>query len=272
MKEGIIEKARQGTEQRDRLNLLREELHHLILQEADRKGAFGKICFIGGTALRILYGLDRFSEDLDFSLSSTARKPFSLESLAQNIGRSIAAFGFNCRVNRMKTEKNVQSCFFSFSDLMHPVDRSFQKSQILAIKFEVDTRPPAGAVEIVSPVTNPRLYKVRHHDLNSLFAGKLHAILCRAFIKGRDFYDFLWYTGRPEIKVNKQFLQNAIEQTEGKHIEITDASLRALLVDKFSKVDFERAKNDVTSFLPGTSVLDLFARDVFVRAVEKIKV
>ena len=161
MKDKILEQASKGKGTEEKLNLLRESLHHLILQEADRKQAFNQICFLGGTALRIVYGLNRFSEDLDFSLSGDTTRDFQLETLAMGIGRSLEAFGVNCKVEKFKTVGAVQSCFFSFQGLLHEVDRHFRDTQKLSIKFDIDTRPPAGAVETASPITPWRAYKGR---------------------------------------------------------------------------------------------------------------
>jgi predicted nucleotidyltransferase component of viral defense system len=267
--ENVIERAKKGRNSGERLNFLRESLHHLLLQEADRKGAFSQICFLGGTALRIIFGLDRFSEDLDFSASPNLTKSFQLEALMKAIERSLQGFEFDCAVEKLRTERNVQSCFFSFKGILHQMDRSFRTQQKLAIKFDVDCRPPAGAVEVVSPITGERVYKVRHYDLSSLFAGKLHALLYRVYTKGRDLYDFLWYAGR-QTKVNGPLLENAIEQTEGMRIELTDDRLRELLLEKFKKIDFEKAKKDVAPFLANPESISLFEESVFTGAVQRI--
>lgn len=270
LKENIVGQARRGKNSEERLNLLREALHHLLLQEVDRKGAFSEICLVGGTALRILYGLDRFSEDLDFSTSSQMIKEFELESLARSVQHALEGFGLLCEVRKLKTEKTVQSCFFSFSEMLAQVDRSFRTGQKLAIKFEVDSHPPSGANEMVSPVTGQRVYKIRHYDLPSLFAGKIHALLYRLYTKGRDLYDFLWYTGR-SIKIKRPFLQNAIEQTEKIKLDLNDDVLKKMILKKFEKTDFERAQKDVGPFLVDLGGVSLFEKQVFLSAVQRIE-
>ncbi len=270
MKENMIAKAREGKSAIDKLNRLREELHHLILQEADRKGAFNQICFVGGTALRILHGLDRFSEDLDFSLSLQNKNLFQLETLSKAVVKSLEGYGFDCHIERLKTERNVQSCLFAFRNLLHQLHKSFQPTQKLAIRFEADMRPPAGAHEQVSPVTGIRLYKVRHFDLPSLFAGKLHAVLYRVYTKGRDLYDFLWYTGKG-VSVNGTFLENAIEQTQKEKIQLNDKKLQELLHKKFEEIDFAKAQRDVAPFLADPESLSLFDRDLFLNAANGVK-
>ncbi len=271
MKDKILEHTRQGKTSEHKLNRLREALHHMILQEADRKQAFNQICFLGGTALRIVYGLDRFSEDLDFSLSNQSLGRFDLASLATGIQKSLDAFGLSCKVERFKTVGAVQSCFFTFQGLLHEVDRHFRDNQKLAIKFDVDTRSPPGAVEAASPITAFRVYKVRHYDLASLFAGKLHAILYRTYTKGRDLYDFLWYTGK-QIHVNRVLLENAIEQTQKLKLHLDNASLRSLLAKRFQEINFEKAKKDVAPFLEDPESLSLFEPSVFMGAAEKVRI
>jgi len=268
MKDDLIARAKKGINVEMRLHLLREELHHLILQEADRKGAFGKICFVGGTALRILFGLDRFSEDLDFSVSKTAGV-FDLTSLAQGLRQSLEAFGIPCEIRRPKTVGAVHGCFFTFTGLLHETDPSFPKNQNLSIKFEVDTNPPQGGIEQTSPVTGARVYKIRHYNLPSLFAGKLNAVLYRVYTKGRDLYDFLWYVGR-NTPVNYTLLQNGIEQTTKTKITLTREGLQKMLREKFEKTDFEQAKRDIAPFLLDPRALSLFEKETFLNAVQKV--
>lgn len=270
MRDEIIKKVSQHAAPQTRLNYLREELHHFILQEADRHGAFRNICFIGGTALRILFDLNRYSEDLDFSISMQSKK-FDLSKLATVIQQSLLAFQFDCHITKLKKERTVQSCFFQFHDLLHRLNAGFRKEQKLAVKFEVDTRPPAGAVETMSPVTGSRLYKVRHYDLSSLYAGKLHAILCRKYTKGRDLYDFLWYQGK-NVAVNGKLLANAIQQTEKQKLKLDAKKLQKMLQARFQKLNFTNAKKDVAPFLPPDQNLDLFDKDLFLSAAQKVEV
>lgn len=271
MKEKIIEAAQKGVRTEEKLNLLREELHHLILQETDRKGGFAKVCFLGGTSLRVVFGLDRFSEDLDFSLAAGQRREdFDLEPLLLTIQKSLDAYGLECQLKKFKKTGAVHSGLFTFEGgLLHTIDRAYHPKQKLYIKFDVDTNPPRGGVEEVSPVAGARLYKVRHYDLTSLFAGKLHALLFRVYTKGRDLYDFLWYVGK-KVRPNKTLLENAIEQTQKKSLMMTDELLIKMLKDRFEKIDFLLAQKDVAPFLTDRQALTLFERDVFMGAVEKI--
>lgn len=270
MKENIISLAKRGKTSEARLNLLREHLHHVLLQEADRKNAFSQLCFVGGTALRLIYQLDRFSEDLDFSLLLKSASIFHFKKLVSQILKSVQGFGFDCTIERLKTEKNVQSCFFSFPGILWEVDQVFQKKQKLAIKFEVDINPPKGAKDMLSPVTGPRLYKVRHYDVSSLFSGKIHAILFRPFVKGRDLYDFLWFSGRFDGAVNGKMLANAIQQTTSQKLKLTTGVLKNFLEKRFLEIDFKKAKKDVRPFIFDETALNMFEKNFFIQLINKV--
>lgn len=269
MKEEILKRAKKGKGYYEKLNLLREELHHLILQEIDRKGGFDKLCFQGGTALRIIFGLDMFSEDLDFCVSSQIQGSFNLEKLVKAVQNSLQAFGFDCELSCQRTISAAHSCFFRFAGLLESLASSFRKKQKLAIKIEVDTNPPSGGRETVSPVMGIRLYKVRHHDLPSLFAGKLHAILYRKYTKGRDLYDFLWYASR-KTSVNIKLLENAVYQTTQNKIKYTQESLQKALRLRFEKINWLAAKKDIEPFVSDAASLSLFQKDIFLETARSI--
>jgi hypothetical protein len=226
---------------------------------------------VGGTALRILHKLNRYSEDLDFSLSKNVATPFQFEATMTAVQKSISAYGLSCELQELKTVGAVHSCFFSFSDILHDVHPKFRVGQKLAIKLDADLNPPAGATEAMSPVGGLRVYKVRHYDLPSLLAGKLHAILVRPYTKGRDLYDFLWYAGH-RIAPNMTLLQNAIQQTQGTTMTVNSETLPKLLIERFNATNFTEAKADVERFLVDSNELDLFDREVFLGAVNQIQI
>ncbi|MBF0103954.1 MAG: nucleotidyl transferase AbiEii/AbiGii toxin family protein [Deltaproteobacteria bacterium] len=267
MKQEMIKRIKKGGDQRGCLNLLREELQHLVLQELERKGAFKDLCFLGGTALRILFGLDRFSEDLDFSTSRHSKK-FDIAPLSKSIHQGLLGYGFENQITKLKTKNNVQSFFISFLPFKE-IKIGFPVDQKLAIKLEVDTHPPAGADETVSPVSGVRLYKIRHYTLPSLFAGKMHALLYRRYTKGRDLYDFLWYTSK-SVPINKTMIENAAAQSQKKDISFTVKSLRAELLKRLESIDFKQAKNDVGPFVKDEASLSLFEFELFKNAVERV--
>lgn len=268
MKEEILERVqKKGQTRSEKVNWLREELHHLILQETDRSEGFKNLCFLGGTALRILFDLDRFSEDLDFSVSENSAGSFGLVDLSKPIHRALTAYGFECDVGRFKTVQAVHSCFFQFSGLLRKLDKSFDPSQKLVIKFDVDTNPPRGAVEATSPVTGAHLYTVRHYDLPSLFAGKICALLYRSYTKGRDLYDFLWYRGRG-VKINRIMFENAVEQSRGVKVVYTEEKLYSELTERIGRVDFDAARKDVSPFLRDSRAISLLQKENFLAAIQ----
>lgn len=271
MKDQLIIRAKQGKTAAEQMNSLRNELQHLILQELDRKNATEQMCFVGGTALRILFGLDRFSEDLDFSRSLLSKDHFLLNSVIQQVVKSISSYGINCTIGKIKDVKTVQSCFIVFEGLLHPVNRVFAPEQKIAIKVEIDTNPPIGGRETISPVSGALLYKVRHYDLPSLFAGKLHALLFRKYAKGRDYYDFLWYLGK-KVVVNRTLLENATIQTEQAKIDYSADHLKQMLKDKFLKTDFAALRKDVEPFLFDFRAADLFTKEIFVSSIDRIDI
>lgn len=271
MKQDILQRVRHGKSREEKINLLREELHHLILQEMDRRQGFRDLCFVGGTALRIVFGLDRYSEDLDFSTSEKCVLNYDLALLVSSVQRALVDYGCDVQIKKMRNHSVVQSCFLVFTNLLSDLDKVFSKTQTLAIKLEVDTNPPHGAQESLSPIVGARLYKLRHYTLPSLFAGKIHAVLFRKYTKGRDLYDFLWYVGKG-VPVNRVLLENAARQSQKRDFAFDESALRETLKKRFEKIDFKQAKNDVLPFLQDRNALDLFERDIFVGSTAKIAI
>ena len=189
----------------DHLQALREILQEIALLGLWRSKFFDKAAFYGGTALRILYGLDRFSEDMDFSLLSPM-DDFELSAYTTALQKELAAFGFDVRIDQRdkSAESAIQSAFLkantltqllvieSSEDLLKTVHRG----QILKIKLEIDTDPPPEFETHTRYLLQPIPFAVRTYTLPDLFAGKMHAILCRRWknrVKGRDWYDLVWY-------------------------------------------------------------------------------
>ncbi len=270
MKDSVIQYAREGKEAGERWNRLREALHHIILQELDRQGFFKEACFVGGTALRVLFQLDRFSEDLDFSAAPQSTR-FQFADHMAALGHALDAFDLSGKVEGLKKVKTVQSCFVTFSDLPYLAAASPRKNQKLAIKIDVDTRPPPGARDVVSVVTGLRVYKLRHYDLPSLFAGKMHALLFRQYLKGRDWFDFLWYVGK-KVPVYRIFLQNAVYQTQGISCQFSVEELRGLLKKKIDGLDYKKLQQDLTPFLLDARSVNLFTPEVLQGAVAQLLV
>ena len=260
----------------DYRNALKEVIQEVALCGLSRGGFFTKAAFYGGTALRIFYGLDRFSEDMDFSLQSQD-SDFQIEKYFPSLEKELLANGFELQIEKKKksVESDVQSAFLKGGTLVHllkivPADKKIlgiSNNELIKIKFEVDTNPPAGAGYEIKYGLLPIPYAVKMYDEASLFAGKIHAVLCRSWkkrVKGRDFYDYLWYLARG-TSVNILHLQKRLEQSgEWTSDEIlTLPKIIDLLCQHFAAVDFEQAKQDVLPFITDSRKLDMWNKDLF---------
>lgn len=260
----------------DYRSALKEIIQEITLLGLSRSGFFREGAFYGGTALRIFHRLDRFSEDLDFSLEAP-KADFSIETYASSVRDELAAYGFEVQVERKeKTEDSaVQSAFIKGGTLVHllkiasltPPVSGVPPNEQLRIKFEVDTDPPPGASYEVKYQLSPIPYSVRLYDLPSLFAGKLHAVLCRSWknrVKGRDFYDYLWYLSH-KVPPNLPHLEARMRQSgHWQHGEALDRpQLQELLEHRFGQVDFAQAADDVRPFIRDPRSLDLWNKDFF---------
>lgn len=260
----------------DTKDALRQIIQEITLVALGRSGFFDVAAFYGGTALRIFHGLDRFSEDLDFSLIEPDRS-FDFGKHLPFIQDELSSFGFEMSVEqRVKTvEMAFQSAFIKGGTLLHlvriaaarPPVPGVPENEQLKIKVEIDTDPPAGAGYEVQYKLRPVAHAVRLYDKPSLFAGKMHALLCRNWkqrVKGRDFYDYLWYLSR-DIPVNLVHLEQRMRQTN--HWDgdspLTVAALLRLLDERLSSIDLQQAKNDALPFIKDTRSLDLWSRDFF---------
>lgn len=246
----------------DYRNALKEIIQEVALCGLARGGFFEKAAFYGGTALRIFYGLDRFSEDMDFSLKSPDPE-FDLTAYFNALKNELEATGFDITIEA----KSKNHWTLKVSPIV-PIS-GVPNNEILKIKFEVDTSPPAGASYQNKYALLPSPYAARLYDESSLFAGKLHAVLCRAWqnrVKGRDFYDYVWYLSR-DIKVNLIHLQKRLEQS-GHWNEadgnLTIDKLKQMLCERFGSIDFNDAKNDVSKFIGDQHKLDLWSPEFFI--------
>jgi predicted nucleotidyltransferase component of viral defense system len=260
----------------DYRNALKEIAQEVALCGLSRGGFFNKAAFYGGTALRIFYGLDRFSEDMDFSLSKED-KVFDLSQYFSILEEELYSVGLEMSVESKakRQETPVQSAFLKGNTLKHllkiiPAKNTplqIPSNEILKIKFEVDTNPPKLANYETKYRLLPSPFAVKLYDKPSLFAGKLHALLCRNWknrVKGRDFYDFIWYVSN-KTSVNLPHLQKRMEQTGHWNNDkiLTIAKLKNLLKERFHSVNFEDAKRDIQPFIANRSILDLWSTEFF---------
>lgn len=245
MKEVILEKLRTVERAENKLNVLREFLQCLALKYIEEKGYFKNIAFVGGTALRFLYGLRRFSEDLDFSLIVKGNFDFGLF-----LSELIKTFsGWNIEVEaKEKSVRTVNGAFLKFPGIMHEVGISGRKDQKLMIKIEVDSNPPKGWHTESSFSQKYFPVNILHYDKPSLYAGKLHAVLYRQYAKGRDFYDLMWFLGE-KVTPNFSQLENAIYQTTKEKPSLDMKIVGDMLLKKIAEVDFQKIQDELMRFV-----------------------
>jgi len=237
-----------------KLNLLREYLQALALRSLHESEAFTCLAFVGGTALRFAYNLPRFSEDADFSLERT--HGYQPEVWMNKLKNDLRLAGFDAAL-AWNNKTTVHKAWIKTAGILQEAGLAAMRGQKLSIKLEIDTRPPAGAVCERTVITRHRMIALQHHDLASLMAGKLHALMAREYGKGRDWYDLLWYLGRrPPMEPNLTQLQNALDQTQGEDA-LAARNWRAAVMARVERLDWRKLRDDVQPFLerPGESSL-----------------
>ena len=286
MREAVFEMLARYDCQRveDTTRALREILQELALLGLWRAKFFEKAAFYGGTALRILYGLDRFSEDLDFSLLQPM-PGFELERYSSALERELAAFGFEVRVEQKgkAVETAVQSAFLkanTANELLviqagDHIRRQIPAGQLTRIKIEVDTDPPPGFSTENRFLLLPIPFSVRSYRLPDLFAGKMHAILCRRWknrVKGRDWYDLVWYCARhPELHL--AHLEQRMRQSNHWKGEkkIGPDDFQDLADEAISRLDVDQARGEVLPFVRNPEALEIWSRDFFLDVLRRIQ-
>lgn len=269
----------------DRKNAMKEIMQEIVLCGLFRAGFFKEAAFYGGTALRIFYGLDRFSEDLDFSLEQI-NLDFDLCSYFPVLEKEVKAFGLNVEIQEKQKTKdsNIRSAFLKGNTKEHlllfyadeRVVGSVAKNEVVKIKFEVDTNPPAFATYEHKYRLLPVPYEIRLYDMPSLFAGKIHAVICRGWqshIKGRDLYDYIFYLSKA-VTVNQKHLRARLIDSGyiSENQECTLEEIKTMLKNRFDSIDFLQARKDVEPFIRDTSVLDIWSSDFFKQITEGLKV
>ncbi|MEW6232930.1 MAG: nucleotidyl transferase AbiEii/AbiGii toxin family protein [Chloroflexota bacterium] len=251
MKEYLVSLVRACPTPAHGRNVAREYLQARILGSLQRAGAMIPLAFHGGTLLRLLYFLPRYSEDLDFALER-AKSYFDFRAYLRAIRAELAAEGYAVEL-KVNDQKVVYNAFIRFAGLLYELGLSPHRDEWLSVKIEVDTNPPAGAVLATSVVRRHVTLQLQHHDQASLLAGKLHAILSRPYPKGRDIYDLLWYLSDPHWPApNLTLLNNALQQTGWKGISPTERNWREIVRDRLQSLDWARIVADVRPFLePG---------------------
>ncbi len=262
---------------------LREIMQEIALAGLYRGGFFEKAAFYGGTALRVFYQLDRFSEDLDFSLLK-ANDNFSLDPYFPAIKKEFFALGIDVDIKtKQKSQKTaVESAFLKTDTAVHVLQlRANQQvwdgkvKRPVKIKFEVDTQPPRGFATEEKLLLQPFSFYVKCYQKSDLFAGKLHALLYRGWknrVKGRDWYDFEWYIRQGTPVHLEHFLQRALQSGDlSEQHDISLDHIKERLQQRIREVDFIQAKADVLPFIKNSEVLNIWSQEYFSELADRLK-
>lgn len=258
MKELLLDLIRNNWDPIHTRNLVREYLQARILEGMQRSGAMIPLAFQGGTALRFLYNIARFSEDLDFALERSA-VTYNFRSYLKTIQAEFLAEGYRLQI-KVNDQKTVHSAFVRFSDLLYELKLSSQPNEALSVKIEVDTNPPEGAGLEIDLVRRYIPLRIQHHDRASLLAGKIHAMLQRKYAKGRDIYDLMWYLSDPSWpEPNLIMLNNALRQTHWSGPILAAENWREMVFARLKNMDWNAALADVRPFLERPGEIDLLS-------------
>jgi predicted nucleotidyltransferase component of viral defense system len=258
MKEQALALARGISDPGERLNKLREYLQAFVLRSLHESEAFRSVAFVGGTALRFLHNLPRFSEDLDFSV--VLPEGYAGKEWMVKVKRDLALAGFDVQV-AWNDRKVVHAGWIRLGGLLREAQLSGMTDEKLAIKVEIDTRPPAGAHCERRVVSRHMTFLLQYYDLPSLLAGKLHAAVTRNYAKGRDWYDLFWYLSqRPPVSPNVALLQHSLDQSQGTGVH--DAQQwRSLVQTRLESLDIEAVLDDVRPLLEHPQDAAMLTRD-----------
>lgn len=241
-------------------NLVREYLQARILGAMQRAGAMATLAFQGGACLRFLFALPRYSEDLDFTLEGEPSQ-YDLPRYLRALRTELAAERYQVGL-RVRQHRAVHSALVGFPGLLYEFGLSRRAAEALAIRIDVDTRPPAGAETAVSLVRRHVTLRLYHHDRPSLLAGKLHAVLQRPYTKGRDLYDLIWYlSDRAWPAPNLPLLNASLRQTGWAGAELTPDSWRQTVARRLDALDWRRAAMDIAPFLERREDVEMVTKD-----------
>ena len=266
----------------DETNAMKEIIQEIVICGLSRGGFFNEAAFYGGTALRIFYGLNRFSEDLDFALLKP-NKDFDLSKYFPFIEKEVQAYGLNLSITEKEKTKdsNIMSAFLKGDTKEHILmffpNENMQNTTSLKnikIKFEVDINPPSGAKYDLKYKLLPSPHQVKLYDEASLFAGKIHAILCRNWnyrTKGRDLYDYIFYLSK-NISVNLELVKeklidsNILKGNDNFDINV----LKEMFTAKFNEINYNHAKEDVIAFIEDKDSLNLWTKEFFIEITKNL--
>jgi hypothetical protein len=261
----------------DEENALKEIVQEIVLFALWRADFFEVAAFQGGTSLRILHGLNRFSEDIDFILRDS-NPEFQWQPYLENITQTCEEFGIAPEVlDKQRMDNNVRSALIKDTSIANQLNLRFynkQRGKKLTIKLEIDVNPPTGSGFGYTYLSFPVDYEVCHQDLSSNFALKMHALLCHPYLKGRDWYDFNWYLAQG-ITPKIDLLKNALKQHgpwQGRNLSVDRAWVVNALREKITSIDWRDAAADVMRFLKPIEQksLQLWSEQFFLQKLEHL--
>ena len=262
----------------EELNAIKEITQEIILYALSKNSFFSHAHFCGGTALRIIHGLNRFSEDLNFT-TNVVKTDFQFNDYMDEVLLTLKQYGLDMKVKKVKKAKDDN--FVKARELKEDSAKwmlsfpSHKQLKKVLIKLEIDTNPPVGAVEVKANLDFPLLHQVKIGSMETFFSGKLHALLCRSFLKGRDWYDLLWYI-KKRSDINYELLKSALFQMgpyQGQDIgEVNRDFVVRELSSKIKALDWKEVRRDVERFLKPEELdtLKLWDEDLFLERVQKI--
>jgi predicted nucleotidyltransferase component of viral defense system len=265
----------------DLLNAKREIMQEVVLLGLARGGFFNEATFYGGTALRIHYGLNRYSEDLDFSLNRIDNN-FTLEKYFKSIQDEFIALGLDVNI-KLKEKKNispVESAFLkenTYWGLLTVQPNLTKVSNLpqVKIKIEIDKTPPLLFDKEIKTLLRPATFQIYCMTIESLFAGKMHAVLYRAWKtreKGRDWYDLEWYIVKGVALNLKQLKDRAINSNHWQsNEELNQEKFLEIIKNRIEILNIDSVKNDIINFIPNASVLNIWSKQYFLDLAEKIR-
>ncbi len=266
MKEYLTSIVRQAADPAQGRNLTREYLQARILAALQATGAMIPLAFHGGTALRFLFALGRYSEDLDFALENPSAA-YDFRKYLRAIQTELSAEGYRIEI-KVNDSKIVHNAFVRFAGLLYDLGLSPHPDEVLAVKLEVDTNPPPGAHTTTTIIRRYLTLQLQHHDKASLLAGKLHAILQRPYAKGRDFYDLLWYLSDPTWPPpNLVMLNHALRQTGWNETPLSAETWRSGVRARLQTLRWDQLQTDVSPFLERAADLKLLTLENLERFV-----
>lgn len=257
----------------DKLNAVHEVMQQVALGGLYNGGFFNKAAFYGGTCLRIFHGLDRFSEDMDFSL--LAPDPgFRLDPYFEAITTEFAALGRSIDITtKEKTaQSTIQSAFLKSDTAQY--DIHLGRDRKIKIKIEVDTTPPLGFSTEQKLLLQPFSFYTNCFTLPDLFAGKMHALIYRSWknrVKGRDWYDFEWYVRKNVAMDFRHFCERAYQFGSEEPGTLTPDRFRAILKDKIKETDIRQVKDDVMPFIKEQNKLNIWSTEYFLQLADMVK-